>query len=208
MAVNDQPKAPEKKVLREKVYNELLLSNVLSEGLANSIQSFLDHHAGKHGIEGRFLEILGATSERMNWLSQRVRAYEGSRDTSAVNNKRVTEGTRLLDNHMGVLTAILPVLHPEFGLEPKPFITDTSTGRIRRFANADWLDWFSDISPSDERTLLVACAERTVGMLFPTDLCKQGLEWAVYSCLTQDPETGETFFHREIVITRVLSNRI
>lgn len=208
MAIFDQPEVPREKLLCEKFYSELKLADVSSEGLANSIQSFTDLSAKKHGITGRLLEVLDASAERMNWLSRRVRAYEGNRDTSEVSNKRVETGTRLLEANMAVLTSILPVIHPEYGLEPTPFVTDSSTGKIRRFANHDWLDWYNKVSPSGENHLLVACAERTVSMLFPTDRCKQGINWAAYSELTQDPQTNETFFHKEIVIWRVTSDRV
>lgn len=207
MGINHQQKVVVKE-LDDKVPAELFMSDVHTEGLANSVSSFLDHSIQKFDLDDRFAEILRAIPERLTWLNRRVKAYELDRDMSMVSNARVRQGAKLINDNIEVIGALLPVIHPEHGEEPNPYVQTMMGGGIRRFVNLDWTEWYSLFNQVTTHGLFHAAADRTVDRLFPTVASKESLCWTVSQNLIIDERTGAVTYPHEIVITRNVQVRV
>lgn len=199
---------PGNALMRDKLFSELLLSGKPVKEMANVIRSFLDNKANIGLLDSELLEVLHAIPQRLEWLTDRVQSHEHGRDMSMVSNTRVRQGSKILNDNIEVIGALLPVIHPVHGEEPKPYSQPKVGGVHRRFVNPEWTKWYSSFNDAGDVSLLYAAADRTVDMLFPTPASKEGLSWSVSAGLIEDQNAGTVTYPHEIVITRSVQARV
>jgi hypothetical protein len=189
-----------------RTWRELIHPDIPTEGVSNSIESFVVHEAEKLGLDPRTIVNLRAGAERLSFMLTRLRQFEGSLGLGDFTTKDIE--TFVKDNKVRIDDLKAQVGHYRLGNTPEPasFEVRNFGSREIRILSKEWLEWYAKTSPNQtEGSCIDACARRIVEKLFPSNESKVGLQWQVG---TEDQWRNyrgdeEPLFPMEIRITRV-----
>lgn len=148
-------------------------------------------------------EMQLAVAERMQWLTNRVAAYEIGTDCSNVPNWVTKESMKTFYLSSEVVGRVVPIFDRGEGMEPPSFTILEEHGRTRRFVNNDWIVWYerSNIAKGlGVKHGLETCLNRTMDRLFPTPESRQNVTGRINRHACVDQATGCALFPLEIII--------